>query len=176
MKILVTGSEGFVGRNLVWNLKEIRDGKNRTRPSLKIEEIYGYDMENTKEDLEEACENCDFVFHLAGVNRPKEQSEYLEGNFGFFSELLDMLKKHRNTCPVMLASSIQASLAGRFADSEYGKSKLAGENSSSGTGRRQAPGCWFTVSPICSGNGAGRATIPRWPRSATRWQTIWNIP
>ncbi len=128
MKILVTGSEGFVGRNLVWNLKEIRDGKNRTRPSLKIEEIYGYDMENTKEDLEEACENCDFVFHLAGKNRPKEQSEYMEGNFGFSSELLDMLKKHRNTCPVMLASSIQASLAGRFADSEYGKSKLAGEN------------------------------------------------
>lgn len=128
MKILVTGSEGFVGRNLVWNLKEIQEGKNRTRPSLKIEEICGYDINNTKEDLEEACENCDFVFHLAGVNRPKEQSEYMAGNFGFSSELLDTLKKHRNTCPVMLASSIQASLAGRFADSEYGKSKLAGEN------------------------------------------------
>lgn len=127
MKILVTGSEGFVGRNLVWNLKEIRDGKNRTRPDLKIEEIYGYDIGSTREELEEACSKCDFVFHLAGVNRPKEPSEYMEGNFGFSSKLLDMLKKHRNNCPVMLASSSQASLSGRFANSEYGKSKLAGE-------------------------------------------------
>lgn len=127
MKILVTGSEGFVGRNLVWNLKEIRDGKNRTRPNLKIEEIYGYDVGNTKEDLKEACRKCDFVFHLAGVNRPKEPSEYMKGNFGFSLELLEMLKKRPKACPVMLASSSQASLAGRFADSEYGKSKLAGE-------------------------------------------------
>lgn len=127
MRILVTGSNGFVGRNLVWNLRELRDGKNGTRPDLTITEIYGYDTGTKKEDLEAACKRCDFVFNLAGVNRPKEAAEFMEGNYGFASELLDTLKAQGNRCPVMLASSVQASLSGRFAGSEYGKSKLAGE-------------------------------------------------
>ncbi|MCR5094030.1 MAG: NAD-dependent epimerase/dehydratase family protein, partial [Lachnospiraceae bacterium] len=127
LKILVTGSNGFVGRNLVWNLKEIRDGKNRTRPELIITEIYGYDIETPEEVLEEACARCDFVFHLAGVNRPKEISEFTEGNVGTAELVLNKLEAAGNTCPVMLASSIQASLSGRFADSPYGRSKLAGE-------------------------------------------------
>lgn len=127
MKILVTGSNGFVGRNLVWNLKELRDGKNGTRPGLTITEIYGYNLGDTKEELDRACARCDFVFNLAGVNRPKETAEFMEGNYGFASELLETLKAHNNNCPVMLASSVQASLTGRFAGSEYGKSKLAGE-------------------------------------------------
>ncbi len=127
MRILVTGSDGFVGRNLVWNLRNIRDGRNTTRPNLLITEIYGYDIGTSNEDLEIACERADFVFNLAGVNRPKDDSEFMEGNFGFASTLLDLLKKHNNTCPVMLSSSIQASLIGRYAGSEYGKSKLAGE-------------------------------------------------
>jgi len=128
LKILVTGSNGFVGRNLICNLKEIRDGKNRTRENLSITEIYEYDIDSTQEDLEYACKRADFVFHLAGVNRPKESYEFMHGNFGFASVLLDTLKACGNKCPIMLASSSQASLTGRFAGSEYGKSKLAGEN------------------------------------------------
>lgn len=127
MKILVTGAKGFVGRNLVENLKNIRDGKNRTRPNLKIEEIFEYDLNNTLEDLDNFCAQADFVFNLAGVNRPKNEEEFMKGNFGFASSLLDMLKKHKNTCPVMLSSSIQATLIGRYGESDYGKSKLAGE-------------------------------------------------
>ena len=127
MKILVTGSAGFVGRNLVENLKNLRDGKNRTRPNLSIESIYEYDRHNTLEELDQFCSDCDFVFNLAGVNRPQDPKEFKEGNFGFASTLLDTLKKHQNTCPVMLSSSLQATLAGRFGTSEYGLSKRDGE-------------------------------------------------
>ncbi len=127
MNILVTGAKGFVGKNLVANLENIRDHKNRTWPNIKIEEIYEYDMDSTRLELEEYARKADFVFHLAGVNRPKDNAEFMVGNFGFSSELLDALKKNGNKAPVMLASSIQASLVGRFAASEYGKSKLAGE-------------------------------------------------
>lgn len=128
MKILVTGAAGFVGRNLVENLKNIRDGKNRTRPGISIEEIYEYDLDSTQEELEEYCRKADFVFHLAGVNRPMDPKEFQTGNFGFSSELLNTLKKHGNKAPVMLASSIQATLSGRFGTSEYGLSKKAGED------------------------------------------------
>ncbi len=127
MNILITGSAGFVGRNLVENLKNIRDGKNRTRPDLTIGEIYEYDMNSDESVLDEYCKTCDFVFNLAGVNRPKDRSEFMAGNFGFANRLLDSLKAGGNTCPVMLASSTQASLTGRFAHSEYGRSKLEGE-------------------------------------------------
>ncbi len=127
MKILVTGAAGFVGRNLVENLKNIRDGKNRTRPALAIEEIYEYTRTNSQEDLDRFCSDCDFVFNLAGVNRPRDPAEFREGNYGFASTLLETLKKNRNKCPVMLSSSLQATLAGRFGKSEYGLSKRDGE-------------------------------------------------
>ena len=128
MNILITGAKGFVGRNLTENLKNIRDGKNRTRPNIQIDEIYEYDIDSTAEELDEYCAKADFVFNLAGVNRPKDPAEFKAGNFGFASTLLDTLKKHHNTCPVMLSSSIQATLAGRFGTSEYGLSKRAGED------------------------------------------------
>ena len=127
LRILVTGSNGFVGQNLVWNLKEIQNGTNETRPNLSITEIFEYDKYSSKEELRYACERADFVFNLAGVNRSKENSEFMEGNYGFASILLDILNKYNNSCPVMLSSSLQASLTGRFEGSEYGKSKLAGE-------------------------------------------------
>ncbi|MCR5293963.1 MAG: NAD-dependent epimerase/dehydratase family protein [Lachnospiraceae bacterium] len=127
MKILVTGAAGFVGKNLVENLKNIRDNKNRTRPAVRVEEIYEYDMENTPDDLDRFCADCDFVFNLAGVNRPKDPKEFKEGNYGFASTLLNALKRHGNKCPVMLSSSLQATLAGRFGTSEYGLSKRDGE-------------------------------------------------
>jgi len=128
MNILVTGAKGFVGRNLVAALECIRDGKDRTHPGLNVGEIYQYDIDSTLADLDEACAHADFVFNLAGVNRPKDNSEFMAGNFGFASDLLDTLKRHKNTCPVMLSSSIQATLAGRFGNSEYGRSKKAGED------------------------------------------------
>ena len=127
MKILVTGAKGFVGRNLCENLKNLRDGKNRTRPALTVDEIYEYDIDTDPVLLEEYCAKANFVFNLAGVNRPKNEAEFMQGNFGFASTLLDMLKRHGNTCPVMLSSSIQATLIGRYGESDYGKSKLAGE-------------------------------------------------
>ena len=128
MNILVTGAKGFVGKNLCWALKNIRDGKDRTRPDLKIDEVWEYDIDSVSEQLQDWCQKADFVFNLAGVNRPKEQSEFMTGNFGFASTLLDTLKKYHNTCPVMLSSSQQASLTGRFGNSEYGRSKKAGED------------------------------------------------
>ncbi len=126
MKILITGSAGFVGKNLVASLKNIRDGKDRTHPEITVEEIYEYDVDTPFEVLDEACKNADFVFNLAGVNRPQNTDEFMEGNFGFASKLLDTLKKHGNTCPVMISSSIQATCIGRY-DSDYGRSKKAGE-------------------------------------------------
>lgn len=132
MKILVTGAKGFVGKNLVASLCAIRDGKDRVHKIIGLEEpsdlvIDSYDLDSSTEELEQYCREADFVFHLAGVNRPKDPSEYMEGNFGFSSKLLETLKKYNNTAPILLSSSIQASLSGRFAGSEYGKSKLAGE-------------------------------------------------
>ena len=127
MKILITGAKGFVGRNLVENLKNIRDGKDKTHNISSDLEILEYDIDNTLEQLDEFCKKADFVFNLAGVNRPKDKEEFIEGNFGFASTLLENLKKHKNNCPVMLSSSIQATLEGRYAGSDYGKSKLAGE-------------------------------------------------
>ena len=127
MKILVTGAKGFAGRNFVENLKNIRDGKNKTRPDIQIDEIFEFDIDTDKSLLDEYCKQADFVFNFAGINRPKDNSEFMAGNFGFASELLDALKMHNNKCPVMLSSSLQATLIGRY-DSEYGRSKLAGEN------------------------------------------------
>lgn len=127
MKILITGAKGFVGRNLVENLKNIMDGKDKTHNISSDLEILEYDIDNTLEQLDEFCKKADFVFNLAGVNRPKDKEEFIEGNFGFASTLLENLKKYRNNCPVMLSSSIQATLEGRYAGSDYGKSKLAGE-------------------------------------------------
>ena len=126
MNILVTGAKGFVGKNLVANLSNIKDGKNRTR-NISVDAVFEYDIDTAPALLDEYCSKADFVFNLAGVNRPKEQSEFMSGNVGFASTLLDALKKHNNTCPVMLSSSIQATLIGRYGESDYGKSKLAGE-------------------------------------------------
>lgn len=127
MNILVTGAKGFVGRNLIYNLRNIAEGKNCTRPNLIIEEIYEYDIDTSLELLDSFCAKADFVFNLAGVNRPENNNEFMLGNFDFAVTLLGLLKKHINKCPVMLSSSIQATLIGRYAQSEYGKSKLAGE-------------------------------------------------
>ena len=127
MKILVTGAKGFVGRNLCENLKNLRDGKDRTHPALTVDEVFEYDLDTPPAELDKFCAEADFVFNLAGVNRPKSNDEFMQGNFGFASTLLDTLKSHGNTCPVMLSSSIQATLIGRYGESDYGKSKLAGE-------------------------------------------------
>ena len=127
MKILVTGAKGFVGKNLCAQLKNIQDGKAKCYGDLTVSAVYAYDIDSTPEELENYCKDCDFVFNLAGVNRPQNQEEFMQGNFGFASTLLETLKKYNNTCPVMISSSIQATLAGRFGTSEYGKSKKAGE-------------------------------------------------
>ena len=127
MNILITGAKGMVGTALAANLKNIRDGKNRTRPNLCIDEIYEYDLDSTGEELDEYCRKADFVFNLAGVNRPEDPEEFMKGNFGFASDLLNCLKKHNNKAAIMLSSSVQATLAGRFGNSEYGRSKKAGE-------------------------------------------------
>lgn len=128
MKILVTGAKGFVGKNLCCQLNNIKEGKARCYGDLQVEEVFEYDIDSTPEQLDSWCGECDFVFNLAGVNRPKDNDEFMKGNFGFASTLLDTLKKHHNTCPVMLSSSQQASLTGRFGNSEYGRSKKAGED------------------------------------------------
>ena len=127
MKVLVTGAKGFVGKNLCAQLNNIKDGKARWYDGVQVDEVYEYDLDSTPEQLDAWCKECDFVFNLAGVNRPKDPEEFMKGNFGFASVLLDTLKKHGNKCPIMISSSIQATLAGRFGTSEYGKSKKAGE-------------------------------------------------
>lgn len=127
MKVLVTGAKGFVGKNLVCALNNLKDGKDRTRPNIKIDEVYEYDIDSNISELDEYCKNADFVFNLAGVNRPKDPEEFKKGNFGFASTLLETLKKYDNKCPVMISSSIQATLIGRY-DGEYGRSKRDGEN------------------------------------------------
>lgn len=128
MKVLVTGAKGFVGKNLCCQLNNIKEGKARCYGDLQVDEVFEYDIDSTPEQLDSWCGECDFVFNLAGVNRPKDNDEFMKGNFGFASTLLDTLKKHHNTCPVMLSSSQQASLTGRFGNSEYGRSKKAGED------------------------------------------------
>lgn len=128
MNILITGAAGFVGKNLAAALHCLQNGTDRTRPNLSVDRLYLYDKDSPAELLEEGCQNADFVFNLAGVNRPQDSREFMEGNFGFASTLLDTLKKYHNTCPVMLSSSIQATLIGRYADGDYGKSKKAGED------------------------------------------------
>lgn len=128
MKILVTGAKGFVGKNLCCQLNNIKEGKARCYGDLQVDEVFEYDIDSTPEQLDSWCGECDFVFNLAGVNRPKDNDEFMKGNFGFASTLLDTLKKYHNTCPVMLSSSQQASLTGRFGNSEYGRSKKAGED------------------------------------------------
>ena len=126
MNILITGAKGFAGKNLAANLRNIKEGKNKTRPSIVIDEIFEYDIDSTEDELELYCEKADFVFHFAGVNRPKNTDEFMKGNFGFASEMISLLKKYQNTCPVMISSSIQATCIGRY-DSDYGRSKKAGE-------------------------------------------------
>ena len=127
MKILITGAKGMVGTALVANLKNIKENKNRTRPGIQIDEIYEYDIDSAPEELDTYCKRADFVFNLAGVNRPENPADFMKGNFGFASTLLDTLKKYKSKATIMLSSSIQATLAGRFGDSEYGRSKRAGE-------------------------------------------------
>ena len=145
MNILVTGAKGMVGTALCNNLKNIRDGKNKTRPALNIEEIYEYDLNSTPEELDGYCRKADFVFNLAGVNRPENPEDFMKGNFGFASDLLNCLKKHNNKATIMLSSSIQATLAGRFGNSEYGRSKK---------------GWRGTVLPVCSGDGGKGCSLP----------------
>lgn len=174
MKILVTGSNGFVGRNLVESLKNIRDNKDRTRPNLKIEEIYEYGRASTEEELERYCSDCDFVFNLAGVNRPKDNNEFMEGNFGFASKLLKTLKKKNNRCPVMLSSSIQATLVGKYNDSDYGKSKLEGEKLFFSYAKEKKLKFWFIDFLTCLENGVSPTTTALWPLGAITMRTIWK--
>lgn len=172
MKILVTGAKGFVGKNLCCALYNLKDGKDRTRPNLYIDEVYEYDLDTPEEKLDEYCEKADFVFHLAGVNRPKDNAEFMQGNFGFSSVLLDTLKRHKNTCPVMLSSSVQATLIGRYGQSDYGKSKFSGvRNFSSRMRRKRAPGYLSIASRICSGSGAVPTITAPWRPFAATWQT-----
>ena len=160
MNILITGAKGFVGKNLAANLDCIRDGKNRTR-DLTIDEIFEYDIDTDESLLDTYCEKADFVFNFAGVNRPKEQSEFMDGNFGFASKLLDTLKKYYNTCPVMLSSSIQATLIGRYGQSDYGKSKLAGEELFFEYGKEYGAKVLVYRFPNLSENGADQITTVR---------------
>ena len=162
MKILVTGAKGFVGKNLCTALYNLKNGKDRTRPNLCIEEVFEYDIDTEPALLDAYCKDADFVFNLAGVNRPQTQEEFMQGNFGFASTLLATLKKHQNRCPVMLSSSIQATLIGRYADGEYGKSKKAGEELNFGGLLGEGPimDVNLTASPAKFINRGGRIPAP----------------
>ena len=170
MKILVTGAKGFVGKNLCWALKNIQAGKDKTHPALSIEAVYEYDLDSTPEQLEHWCKDCDFVFNLAGVNRPQNQEEFMQGNFGFASTLLDTLKKHGNKCPIMLSSSQQASLTGRFGNSEYGRSKKAGEDLFLQYEKEYLQ-AEASPRPLREGSGVGlpRVLIYRFPNLFGKW-------
>lgn len=178
MHVLVTGARGFVGRNLCCALKNIRDGKDRRAKYQQLLplEVMEYDLDSAPGELEDYCSRADFVFNLAGVNRPKDQAEFMEGNFGFASTLLETLERHGNTCPVMLSSSSQASLSGRFEGSVYGESKLAGEGLFREYRSARARRCLSTASPTSTASGATRATTPPWPPSATPSPTAAPTP
>ena len=166
MNILVTGAKGFVGKNLCANLKNIAEGKDRTRPSVQIDEVFQYDIDTEPSLLDEYCQKADFVFHLAGVNRPQNPEEFMQGNFGFTNTLLDTLKKYNNKCPVMISSSIQATCIGRY-DSDYGRSKKAGEELVFSYGKETGAKV-FIASPIFSENGADQIiTVPLQPFAIT---------
>ncbi len=170
MRILVTGAKGFVGKNLCWALKNIKDGKDKTHPNLKIDEVWEYDIDSVPEQLSEWCQKADFVFNLAGVNRPKDTSEFMQGNFGFASTLLDTLKKHGNRCPIMLSSSQQASLTGRFGNSEYGRSKKAGEDLFFDYERSFLKNKEFSNSQILDNKGLEpRVLVYRFPNLFGKW-------
>ena len=156
MKILVTGAKGFVGKNLCAQLNNIKDGKARCYGDLKVEDVFEYDIDSTPEQLDQWCSECDFVFNLAGVNRPKDNDEFMKGNFGFASTLLDTLKKHHNTCPVMLSSSQQASLTGRFGTASTAAARKQGRTSSSNTAKKQAQKFSSIVSLTFTENGVAR--------------------
>ena len=171
MRILVTGAKGFVGKNLCWALKNIQAGKDKTHPALSIESVYEYDLDSTPEQLDQWCSDCDFVFNLAGVNRPQNQEEFMQGNFGFASTLLDTLKKHANKCPIMLSSSQQASLTGRFGNSEYGRSKKAGEDLFLQYEKEFLQAEADSSLPLREGSGVGlpRVLIYRFPNLFGKW-------
>jgi len=171
MRILVTGAKGFVGKNLCQALKNIQAGKDKTHPALTIDEVYEYDLDSTPEQLDQWCSDCDFVFNLAGVNRPQNQEEFMQGNFGFASTLLDTLKKHGNKCPVMLSSSQQASLTGRFGNSEYGRSKKAGEDLFLQYEKEFLQAEADSFLPLREGSGVGlpRVLIYRFPNLFGKW-------
>ena len=173
MKILVTGAKGMVGVALCNNLKNIRDGKNKTRPNLKIDEIFEYDL-GDEEKLDFYCENCDFVFNLAGVNRPQNPEDFMKGNFGFATRLIETLKKHNNKAAVMLSSSVQATLVGRY-NGEYGKSKLAGENLFFDYAKENGVKVAVYRFPNLMGHSR-RIITARFPLFVTPWQTIKNTP
>ena len=174
MKILVTGAKGFVGKNLCAQLNNIKEGKAKCYGDLTVSAVYEYDIDSTAEELDKYCADCDFVFNLAGVNRPQTPEEFMQGNFGFASLLLDTLKKHGNTCPVMISSSIQATLAGRFGTSEYGKSKKAGEELMFEY-EKQVLRYWSTVSRTSSENGAGLTTTQQLQHSVTTLLTTFRF-
>ena len=187
MNILVTGAQGFVGKNLVANLRNIAQGKNRTRSNLHIEEIFEYDLDTDPALLGDYCARADFVYHLAGVNRPQNNEEFMEGNFGFSSTLLETLKQTGNKCPVLLSSSIQATLIGRYGKSDYGRSKLAGEELFFAYGKETGasvlvyrfPTAWWPPSATTSAMTCpSRSTTPApsWSccTSTTWWKSCWT--